>query len=99
MAFGTGDRARRRYSLPSFPPFGCAISRPRRTACSVPPQLPALLRRTAHLPDWHLDANRGTVLAGLPYDGLLGSARHGGIRRPDRGPPPGAFGGGPRRST
>ncbi len=47
------------------------------------PQFPAVRRRTAHLADWHLDADRGRVLAGLPADRVVAAAWHGRVHQPD----------------
>src|SRR6266851_5023412 len=49
------------------------------------PEFPAVLLRTAHLADRHLDADRGAVLAGIPADRLAGAAGVGQLRRPNSG--------------
>src|SRR5437870_1034835 len=47
--------------------------------CAPPPQLPPVHRRSGHLADRLLDAERGPGLAGLPALGLRAGAGGGGV--------------------
>jgi hypothetical protein len=61
--------------------FGFFVDDPRRLPARPPvPQFPALLRRAAHFPDRHLDAECGASVAGVPAHGIAGAAGRGRFR-------------------